>query len=196
MPYKSEGGVKFTDHKIQSPLNNVANSCQVCHREETARLIQDVYDRQDRVIESRDNLEKQIVRAHVEAGKCWELGATEEQMKDILMGIRHAQWRWDYAAASHGGSFHSPVEISRVIASGLEIAGETRILLSRLLIKLGYEGEVPYPDIETKEKAQAFIGLDIPKLEAEKAEFKKTLLPQWINQAIERESKLPVQLGN
>ena len=37
MPYMSEGGQKFTDHHIQSPLNNIANSCQVCHREETTR---------------------------------------------------------------------------------------------------------------------------------------------------------------
>ena len=32
MPYRSEGGVKFTDHHIQSPLQNIANSCAVCHR--------------------------------------------------------------------------------------------------------------------------------------------------------------------
>ena len=32
MAYKSEGGVKFTDHHVQSPLANVANSCQVCHQ--------------------------------------------------------------------------------------------------------------------------------------------------------------------
>ena len=194
MPYKSEGGVKFTDHKIQSPLNNVANSCQVCHREETEQLIQDVYDRQKRVIESRDNLEIQLVHAHVEAGKCWELGATEEQMKDILMGIRHAQWRWDYAAASHGGSFHSPVEISRVIASGLDIVADTRLKLSRLLMQLGFEGEVPYPDIDTKAKAQEFIGLDMARLNADKKEFEKTVVPQWIDEAIEREKKMPVQL--
>ncbi|NSW94473.1 MAG: ammonia-forming cytochrome c nitrite reductase subunit c552, partial [Bacteroidales bacterium] len=43
MPFISEGGQKFTDHHIQSPLNNVANSCQVCHREETQKLISDVY---------------------------------------------------------------------------------------------------------------------------------------------------------
>ncbi|MCF6241566.1 MAG: ammonia-forming cytochrome c nitrite reductase [Bacteroidales bacterium] len=189
MPYKSEGGVKFTDHKIQSPLNNVANSCQVCHRQETETLIKNVYDRQDKIIENRDKLEELLVRAHVEAGKCWELGATEEQMKDILMGIRHAQWRWDYAAASHGGSFHSPVEISRVIATGIDIAQETRIKLARLLLKLGFEGEVPYPDISTKEKAQKFIGLPMEKLEEEKAKFKQEVLPLWLKEAKERESK-------
>ncbi len=189
MPYKSEGGVKFTDHKIQSPLNNVANSCQVCHREETETLIKNVYDRQDKIIENRDKLEELLVRAHVEAGKCWELGATEQQMHDILMGIRHAQWRWDYAAASHGGSFHSPVEISRVVATGIDIAQETRIKLARLLMKLGFEGEVPYPDIATKEKAQEFIGLPMEKLKEEKAKFKEELLPLWLKEAKERESK-------
>jgi len=189
MPYKSGGGVKFTDHKIQSPLNNVANSCQVCHREETETLIKNVYDRQDKIIENRDKLEELLVRAHVEAGKCWELGATEEQMKDILMGIRHAQWRWDYAAASHGGSFHSPVETGRIIASGITKVQETRIKLARLLMELGYTGEVPYPDISTKAKAQEFIGLPIEKLKEEKERFKKEVLPKWDAEAKERESK-------
>ncbi|RLD60335.1 MAG: ammonia-forming cytochrome c nitrite reductase [Bacteroidetes bacterium] len=189
MPYKSEGGIKFTDHKIQSPLNNVANSCQVCHRQEASTLMKNVYDRQDMIIGNRDKLEELIVRVHVEAGKCWELGASEAQMKEILMGIRHSQWRWDYAAASHGGSFHSPVEIGRVIGTGIDIVQETRIKLARLLINLGFKGEVPYPDISTKEKAQKFIGLPMDKLKEEKAKFKKELLPKWLNEAKERESK-------
>ena len=192
MPYMSEGGKKYTDHHIQSPLNNVENSCMVCHKEKTAQLMKDVYERQDRVIENRDKLEELIVRAHVEAGKAWELGATEDQMKDILQDIRHSQWRWDYAAASHGGSFHSPVEISRVIATGITIAQEGRIKLARLLINLGFNGEVPYPDITTKEKAQKFIGLDIDKLNKEKEDFKKNLLPKWIEAAKKRESKMKI----
>ncbi|MBI9036399.1 MAG: ammonia-forming cytochrome c nitrite reductase [Bacteroidales bacterium] len=187
MPYKSEGGQKFTDHHIQSPLNNVENSCQVCHREKTAQLIEDVYERQDKIIENRDKLEELVVRAHVEAKKAWDLGATEDQMKDILMDIRHAQWRWDYAAASHGGSFHSPVEIGRVISTGITVAQEGRIKLARLLIHLGFEGEVPYPDIATKEKAQEFIGLPVEKLKKEKQEFKENLYPEWMKKAEKRE---------
>lgn len=196
MPYMSEGGKKYTDHHIQSPLNNIENSCMVCHKEKTTQLLKDVYSRQDRVIESRDKLEELIVRAHVEAKTAWDLGANEEQMKDILMDIRHAQWRWDYAAASHGGSFHSPVETSRVIATGLSTVQEGRIKLTRLLIKLGYEGEVPYPDITTKAKAQEFIGLPMDKLEAEKEKFLKELAPQWDRKAKEREAKMPIIYTN
>lgn len=192
MPYKSEGGQKFTDHHLQSPLNNVANSCQVCHRQETATLLKNVYDRQDKIIENRDKLEELIVRAHVEAKKAWDLGATEEQMKDILMDIRHAQWRWDYAAASHGGSFHSPVEIGRVITTGITVAQEGRIKLARLFAELGFNEEVPYPDIETKAKAQEFIGLPMDKLQKEKDEFLKNLAPKWKEEAKKREDSWDV----
>ena len=192
MPYMSEGGKKYTDHHIQSPLNNVENSCMVCHKEKTGQLVADVYERQDRIIENRDKLEELLVRAHVEAKTAWDNGATEEQMKDILQDIRHAQWRWDYAAASHGGSFHSPVETSRVIATGIDIAQEGRIKLARLLPVLGVKGEIAYPDIATKEKAQKFIGLPVEKLKAEKETFKNNLVPKWIQEAKDREAKMKI----
>jgi len=196
MPYRSEGGVKYTDHKIQSPLNNIANSCQVCHREETAKLIANVYERQDRIIENRDKLEELIVRAHIEAKLAWDKGATEEQMKDILMDIRHAQWRWDYAAASHGGSFHSPVETGRIISTGITIAQEGRIKLARLLALLGHNNEVPYPDITTKEKAQEYIGLDINKLKSDKQKFLEEVVPKWLDTAKKREASWDIKNVN
>jgi len=192
MPYKNEGGQKFTDHHIQSPLNNVSNSCQVCHREETESLIQDVYERQTRIIENRDKLEEIIVHAHVEAKFAWDNGATNEQMKDILMDIRHAQWRWDYAAASHGGSFHSPVEIGRVIGTGITVAQEARIKLARLLADLGHNEAIPYPDISTKAKAQKYIGLPVEKLKEEKKAFVKEIVPEWNKKAADREDSYEV----
>ncbi len=187
MPYISEGGQKFTNHHIQSPLNNINASCQVCHREETERFIKDVYSRQDKVIENRYKLEISIIRAHLEAQKAWELGATETKMKDILMLIRHAQWRWDYAAAGHGNSFHSPVEISRIIAAGIVQSQEARVELARLLASLGFNEEVPYPDISTKSKAQEFVGLDMEKLNNEKEEFLEEVVPVWVEKAKVRE---------
>jgi nitrite reductase (cytochrome c-552) len=188
MPYKSEGGQKFTDHHIQSPLNNVANACQVCHREDADKLKLNVYERQQKATENRLKLEGFLVKAHIEAKKAWDLGATEEQMKDILMDIRHAQWRWDYAAAAHGASFHSPVETARVLGSGFAIIQDGRIKLARLLSELGYNQPVEMPDISTKEKAQTYIGLDIEKLKKEKEAFKQNLVPKWLEEAKTREA--------
>lgn len=193
MPYKSEGGQKFTDHHIQSPLNNTSNACQVCHREDSKKLIANVYERQSKATENRLKLEDLLVNAHLEAAKCWDLGATEAQMKPILTDIRHAQWRWDYSAASHGASFHSPVETARVIGSGLVKAQEARLKLARMLATLGYNKPIDMPNISTKELAQEFIGLDMEKLRAEKTAFKKNLLPKWLEEAKKREDKMDIK---
>src|SRR5690606_13038255 len=110
---------------------------------------------------------------HIEAQFAWSKGATQEQMRDVLQDIRHAQWRWDFAAAGHGSAFHAPVESSRIIATGIAKAQEARRKIAKVLAELGHLGEVPMPDISTKAKAQAYLGLDMVKLNDEKAEFLK-----------------------
>ncbi len=32
MPYKREGGIKYTDHNIGNPMDDMDNSCMTCHR--------------------------------------------------------------------------------------------------------------------------------------------------------------------
>jgi nitrite reductase (cytochrome c-552) len=192
MPYMSEGGQKYSDHHMQSPLNNIANSCQVCHRESEEELIEFVYDKMDKVIEQRDELEIMLVQAHAEAGEAWKYGATDQQMKDILHLLRHAQFRWDYAAAAHGAAFHNSLETLRVISTGMKDAQDARVKLAVLLINLEAPYPVPYPDIETKAKAQQYIGLNMDKLNSEKQEFLKTILPEWLKKAQDREAKLEV----
>lgn len=193
LPYKSQGGVKFTNHHIQSPLNNVANTCAVCHREDAEKLIDNVYQRQDALNDTRSILEEILAKAHIEAQFAWEKGANEKQMEKALKLIRGAQWRWDYVAASHGASFHSPFESARVIGLGLEKAQEARLEIARVLATLGYIQEVPMPDISTKAKAQEYIGLNMKQLRAEKNEFLEVVVPQWLKQAMEREAEYPTK---
>ncbi len=173
MPYKSEGGQKFTDHHIQSPLNNISSSCQVCHRESEAELTRNINERQDKLVEIRTKLEEQLVKAHMEAKYAWDNGANEAQMKPALAEIRAAQWRWDFAAAGHGSSFHAPIELSRIVANGIDRAHNARLTLSRVLASMGKNESITLPDISTKEKAQQYIGLDMAKLNSAKQEFLK-----------------------
>ena len=186
MPYKSEGGVKFSDHHIQSPLAMIDRTCQVCHRESEETLRNNVYERQRKANEIRNRLEQELAKAHIEAKFAWDNGATEAQMKDVLALIRQAQWRWDFGVASHGGSFHAPQEIQRILSHGLDRAMQARLAVSKVLAKNGYTGDVPMPDISTKAKAQEYIGLDMAgKVEA-KEQFLQTIVPQWIAKAKEQ----------
>ncbi len=193
MPYVREGGQKFTSHRITSPLSNISGTCQVSHRESEEALRNNVYERQRKVMELRNRAETALVRAHVEARAAWEAGATEEEMKNSLQHIRHAQWYWDYAVAGHGNAFHSPVEVSRLLGLSVSEANEARLLIARTLASHGKNEAVPLPDISTKEKAQAFIGLDMAALRAEKSEFIRTVLPEWDRKASEREAGYKIQ---
>jgi nitrite reductase (cytochrome c-552) len=187
MPYKTEGGVKTTDHHIQSPLANIANSCQVCHRESEETLRKNVYDRQDKINELLVTAEDILVKAHIEAKTAWDHGATQEQMKEVLTFIRHAQWRWDFVAASHGASFHSPIECARLLATSIQKSEEARTLLAAILTQVGVKLPVQMPDLSTKQKAQQYLGLDIVKFSKDKDKFKKEVIPLWDKNAEERQ---------
>ena len=81
-----------------------------------ARKLKDIVaSRKKEVKDVMGRLEDQVVRAHFEAKAAWDAGATKEEMEPALMDIRHAQWRWDYAAASHGGHMHAPDVMLRVL---------------------------------------------------------------------------------
>jgi nitrite reductase (cytochrome c-552) len=192
MPYKREGGLKFTDHHISSPLNNISGSCQVCHRESEAKLLENVYDRQAKVSELRRITEKNLARVHIEAKIAWDNGATEQEMAPVLTLIRHAQWRWDWVAASNAMGFHSPVECLRVLGTSIQKSNEARILLTEILVRRGVEVPVQMPDISTKEKAQQFVGLPMEEIREQKNEFLQNTLPEWLKLAAERESKMGI----
>lgn len=195
MPYVSEGGLKYSNHHVTSPLKYVSQACQTCHRESEATLLKNVYDRQNKVAELRNKAEELLTRAHVEAKVAWDNNASEAEMKDILYEIRAGQWFWDYVAASHGGSFHSPVESSRVLGKAIDHAQNARIQLARLLATKGLTKEIPYPDLSTKEKAQEYIGLPMEKLKQEKDVFLKEIVPVWKKKAAEREAKMDLVLN-
>lgn len=182
MPYKSEGGIKYSDHQIMSPLKNVANTCQVCHRDSEENLIKYVYDIQDKANEIRNRIETELSKAHIMAKKAWDSGATDTEMKNTLQLLRQAQWRWDFAVATHGGSFHAPVEIQRILAHSLDRSLQAQLEVQKVLFAHGVTN-VEMPEIDTKAKAQEYIGLDMKKEVEKKEEWKKTVVPKWLEEA-------------
>jgi nitrite reductase (cytochrome c-552) len=182
MPFRREGGVKFTNHHIQSPLNDIASSCLVCHGGSEAQMLQRVTETQDKVYELRRGAERTLAMLHIEAGAAWQAGATEAEMEPILRLIRGAQWRWDWTAASHGAAFHSPVEASRLLGASLVMAGDARVRLAGILGRLGVQQPVAMP-AWNKEALQAFIGLDMDRNRAQKEAFLSDTLSAWYRSA-------------
>lgn len=192
MPYMSEGGIKYSNHQVMSPLKNVANTCQTCHRDTEENLKNYVYQYQDKALEIRNRVEKELSKAHVMAKTAWDNGATEAEMAATLKLLRQAQWRWDFAVASHGASFHAPVETQRILAHSLDRTMQAQLELQKVLFQHGVT-DVKMPDITTKEKAQEFIGLDMKTLKDKKENWIKTVAPQWIEKA-KKEGKLTANI--
>ena len=176
-------GKLYTDHKIGNPFDNFPQTCANCHTQDKASLQNVVAERKKAINGLKIKVEDQLVRAHFEAKAAWDAGATEAEMKPILSDIRHAQWRWDLAIASHGIHMHAPEEGLRMLGIAMDKAADARTKLARLLATKGITHEIAIPDISTKEKAQAAIGLNMQQINADKQDFIKTVIPQWEEQA-------------
>ncbi|MGS0824497.1 ammonia-forming nitrite reductase cytochrome c552 subunit [Shewanella sp. 0m-8] len=185
---KNAEGRKFTDHKVGNPFDRFEETCGTCHDQSKEFMVNLDNERKAKVKQIQLQAEEQLVKAHFEAGAAWEAGATEAEMAPILLDIRHGQWRWDYAIASHGVASHAPDEALRVLGTALNKAADARVKLAQLLAKKGVPQPIALPDISTKAKAQAALGMDMDKMNADKAEFKKTVLPKWDAEAEKREA--------
>ena len=172
-----------TDHKIGNPFDNFAQTCANCHTQDKAALQKVVAERKQSINDLKIKVEDQLVHAHFEAKAALDAGATEAEMKPIQDDIRHAQWRWDLAIASHGIHMHAPEEGLRMLGTAMDKAADARTKLARLLATKGITHEIQIPDISTKEKAQQAIGLNMEQIKAEKQDFIKTVIPQWEEQA-------------
>jgi nitrite reductase (cytochrome c-552) len=142
-----------------------------------------VYERQDKIADLRNYLEEILVIAHYEAKAAWDAGADEATMQPLLALIRQSQWRWDFCAASHGGSFHAPIEMASILSNGIMRGLEARIELAKVLAARGID-KVMVPDISTKAGAQKAIGLDMEALIKEKETFREQVLPIWDKSAV------------
>ena len=182
MPYTQEGGIKYTDHNIGNPLENMDKTCMNCHRVSEKSLLANIAEKRERKDELHKKAMKQIAAAHLEAGKAWEVGATKEEMAPVLKDIRHAQWRWDYAVASHPAFFHAPEETLKVLGTAVGKAGDARIKLAKILAKYG-AADYKAPSIKDKTQAQEIIGLPFEKLVNEKKKFQNGLMQDWKKEA-------------
>ena len=159
MPYKTEGGQKFTDHHVQSPLLNISNSCAVCHRWGEQEIRSRVESIQDKIVHGRAVAEDALCKAHFDIAACKQAGATDEELAEVRKLVRKAQLRWDYVAANNGLGFHAPQECQRILADAADLAQQTRVACVRLLAKKGVTDPVIYPDWSSKQKAQDLIKL-------------------------------------
>jgi len=127
MPYIAEGGVKFTDHYVQSPLKNISNACKPCHEGSEDEIRARAESIQDKNNELLHRAEVALSDAHRAIASAKASGATDDQLKETRALLREAQMYWDYVFSANSMGFHSPQEAARVLASAIDLARQSQL---------------------------------------------------------------------
>ncbi|WP_298441699.1 ammonia-forming cytochrome c nitrite reductase [uncultured Ferrimonas sp.] len=184
MPKKENAkGQEYSDHNVGNALDAFDTTCADCH-DSKAELKETIEANKAEINEQKLAAEVLIVRAHFEAKAAWDAGATEAEMAKSLDLIRKAQWRWDFAIASHGIAVHNPAEGLRLLEAAQDFGQQAQDELKKVLTKHGVKQPVALPDLSTKAAAQKAAMWDMKKLNADKKEFlEKRVKGEWNYQA-------------
>jgi nitrite reductase (cytochrome c-552) len=127
MPYVREGAIKVSDHWLRSPLTNIAQACQTCHRQDEALLETRINTIQGRTASLLRLTEEALLDAMDAIVAAQEAGATDEQLAEARHLHRRASLRWDFVSSENSTGFHSPQEAARVLAEAINYARQAQI---------------------------------------------------------------------
>lgn len=127
MPYTREGGVKVSDHWIRSPLVNINNACQTCHRIPEEELFRRVVTIQDRTKNMMKAAEEALADAIAAIVAAMEAGVSDAALAEARQLHRASQMRWDFIDAENSMGFHSPQEAVRVLGHATDLARQAQL---------------------------------------------------------------------
>ncbi len=136
MPYIREGALKVSDHWVRSPLTNVANACQSCHKLDEDKLTERIVTIQTRTAKQLRETETAIIAAIDAINAAKLAGAKDEDLKEAWDFQRKANLRWDFISSENSTGFHSPQEAARVLGDALNFARMSQISAERLTANL------------------------------------------------------------
>jgi nitrite reductase (cytochrome c-552) len=136
MAYVREGAVKVSDHWVRSPLANISESCQVCHKQNEEELRERVLTIQDKTAELLRRAETAILDAIDTIAEAKQAGATDADLKDARDLHRKASIRWDFVSSENSTGFHSPQEAARALAAAIDYARQAELSASRVLARI------------------------------------------------------------
>jgi len=123
MPYITVGNKKISSHVWQSPLNNIEQSCTVCHRNGTEWLKDRVRTIQAQVKESQDLAGAAVVEAINELKIARETPTVDKTKLEEAMALhREAQWYLDYVMVTNGYGFHNPTATLNNLSTAIDKA--------------------------------------------------------------------------
>ena len=130
MPYTRVGAMKISDHHVRSPLLNINNACQTCHKVPEATLLQRAETIQSRHVELSHLALDALVELIDDIKQAKEAGASDEQLAAARDFQRKASFLVDFAEAENSAGFHADQEAARLFAKSIDFSrrGQTSLI--------------------------------------------------------------------
>lgn len=122
MPYVRMGALKISDHHVRSPLLNINNACQTCHKASEQELKDRVETIQTRTFEMRNTAMDALVDLINDIKAAREAGASDVELDKALGYQRKAQFLLDFIEAENSMGFHADQEAVRILGQSINFA--------------------------------------------------------------------------
>ena len=132
MPYTRVGAMKISDHHVRSPLLNINNSCQTCHRFSEEEILARAENIQAKTVALRNVAMDALVALIDDIEKVRGKGASDGQLKAAWEHQRRAQFYVDFVESENSNGFHAPQEAARILGEAIDSARKGQIALRPL----------------------------------------------------------------
>lgn len=129
MPYVRVGSMKISDHHVRSPMLNINNACQTCHKWPEAELKARVETIQDRVFGLRNRAMEAVVALIGDIKGARAAGKSDPELDLPRKLQRRAQFMLDFVEAENSTGFHAPQEAERILAESIDYARQGQLAL-------------------------------------------------------------------
>jgi nitrite reductase (cytochrome c-552) len=122
MPYARRGALKISDHHVRSPLLNLSQACQTCHKVSEDELRARVYEIQDRTFETRNIAIDALLDLIAGIQKARATDSTSSRVHLAQRYQRAAQFYADFVEAENSMGFHADQEAIRILANSINFS--------------------------------------------------------------------------
>jgi nitrite reductase (cytochrome c-552) len=129
MPYTRVGALKISDHHVRSPLLNINNACQTCHKWPENELRARVEAIQERVFGLRNRAMDALVALIGDIKEARGRGMADRELETARALQRRAQFMLDFVEAENSTGFHAPQEAERILAEAIDYARQGQLAL-------------------------------------------------------------------
>ncbi len=122
MPYTRVGALKISDHHVRSPVLNINNACQTCHKWPEEELKARIQTIQDRTFAMRNRAMDALVALINDIKIARQAEASPDQLARARDFQRKAQFYLDFIEAENSMGFHADQEAVRILAQSIDYA--------------------------------------------------------------------------